>query len=106
MSKKEVETRMCNGSGHCHMRPDISIHIENLHIGDDHYKSRTYMCGDSNKDEFVEVDLKPLAQRVAEQTGVNAETVYKVLYAEHDIFEEMGICESVKADREQEEKHE
>ena len=114
MSKKNHKTRMNHGClkcgqqkschGHkCHEQkqaPSIfgSLHIEHLDI---HLDERMYSTNDytsfafCDEEEEIIIDLHEMAQKISAETGVDEDTVFKVLMAEDAYLEKLGVCEAV-----------
>lgn len=91
----------CGGKDASSSVPGIVLNIKNLHLHfDEHMESENYYhngCCDCSDDSVV-VDMDELTERVSGRTGVDMDTVRKVLAAETEIMERLGICEVVAQD--------
>ena len=82
-----------------------SLHIEHLdiHLDERMYSTNHYTSfGSSDEEEEVIIDLHEMAQKISAETGVDEDTVFKVLMAEDAYLEKLGICVPVTADEEAE----
>lgn len=93
----------CGGKDASQSALGIVLNIKNLHLHfDEHMESENfYHSGycDCDADDSVVVDMDELSEQVSGQTGVDVDTVRKVLAAETEIMEKLGICEA--ADQEE-----
>lgn len=78
--------------------PGVTLNVKNLHLHlDEHMESTNFYhngCCCDDEDSVV-VDLDEMAEKIAEQTGIDKETVRKVLAAEDEYLTELGVCEIV-----------
>lgn len=103
----------CSGTG-CGQRrtlplfPEITLNVKNLHLHfDEHMDSTSYYQNCSDRctskcceEDFVEIDLRDLAEKIARNSGVALETVRKVLDTEHAYLTDLGACETVEKGKE------
>lgn len=104
MSKNagKQEKHICN-CAHPHktllpgLLPGVTLNVKNLHLHlDEHMESTNfYHNGCCDDEDSVVVDLDEMAEKIAEQTGIDKETVRKVLAAEDEYLTELGVCEIV-----------
>lgn len=88
--------------------PKITLNVKNLHLHfDEHMDSTSFYQNGGDRctskcreEDFVEVDLRDLAEKIAGDSGVAMETVRKVLDAEHAGLAELGVCETVEKGKE------
>lgn len=82
--------------------PGITLNVKNLHLHlDEHMESTSFYHNGScccDDDDSVVIDLDEMAVKIAEQTGVDQQTVRKVLTAEDAYLAELGICETVEVE--------
>lgn len=82
--------------------PGVVLNVKHLHLHfDEHMESTNFYhngCCDCDEEDSVVVDMEELAEQVSVQTGVDMKTVRKVLAAETEIMEELGICETADLD--------
>lgn len=78
--------------------PGVTLNVKNLHL-DEHMESTNFYrngcCCD--KEDSVVIDLDEMAEKIAEQTGIDKATIHKVLAAEDEYLTELGVCEIVDA---------
>lgn len=78
--------------------PGMTLNVKNLHLHlDEHMESTSFYhngCCCDDEDSVV-VYLDEMAEKIAEQTGIDKETVRKVLAAEDEYLTELGVCEIV-----------
>lgn len=82
-------------SGRIGLFDGVTLHIEHLDIHlDERMYSRNCYCSGSGADteETVNVDMEKLAEKVAADTGVDKNTVMKVLAAETVHLQKLGVC--------------
>lgn len=87
----------------CHsQRPGLfdgmTLHIEHLDIHmDERMYSCNHYCGGCGADaeDGVEVDMEKLVEKVSADTGVDKDTVMKVIMAEDVYLQELGVCEVI-----------
>lgn len=125
MSKKNHKTRMnhscqkcgqhkscqhhnsCHGNCHQKQAPSIfgSLRIEHLdiHLDERMYSTNHYTSfGSCDEEEEIIIDLHEMAQKISAETGVDEDTVFKVLMAEDVYLEKLGVCVAVTDDEEAE----
>lgn len=76
------------GTFHLHLDEQIESTI--------FYHNTFYHCDDEDP---VVVDLGEIAEKIAEQTGVDQQTVCKILTAEDAYLTELGICETADVEK-------
>mgnify|MGYP005762541815 FL=1 len=116
MTKKWNEKKhkcKCGGTG-CGQRrtfplfPEITLNVKNLHLHfDEHMNSTSFYQNGSDrctgkccKEDFVEIDLQALTEKIARNSGVALETVRKVLDTEHTYLRELRVCETMEKGKE------
>ncbi len=95
----------CTGGHHCSgchsKRPGlfdgVTLNIEHLDI---HMDERMYSCnhycgGCGAAGDGIKVDMEKLVEKVAADTGVDKDTVIKVILAEDVYLQEQGVCEVI-----------
>lgn len=109
--RKCSQHKDCNGHK-CHGQKQVpsisgSLHIEHLdiHLDERMYSTNHYInFGSCEEKEEVIIDLHKMAQKISAETGVDEDTVFKVLMAEDAYLEKLGVCEAVtEEEAEQEE---
>ena len=86
----------CGGTGSGQRRtlplfPEITLNVKNLHLQlDERIDYRSFYQNGSDRctskcceEDFVEIDRRDLAEKIARNSGVALETVRKVLDTEH-----------------------
>ncbi len=80
----------------------ITLNVKTIHLHlNEHMESMSFYhngscrCGD---EDSVAVDLDEMTGKIAKQTGVDQQTVRKVLTAEDVYLTELGICETVEVE--------
>lgn len=82
--------------------PGITLNVKTLHLHlDEHMESTSFYHNGScrcDDEDSVVVDLDEMDGKIAEQTGVDQQTVRKVLTAVDAYLTELGICETVEVE--------
>lgn len=74
----------------------VTLHIEHLDIHmDERMYSCNHYCGCGAAGDGTEVDMEKLVEKVAADTGVDKDTVIKVIMAEDVYLQELGVCEAI-----------
>ena len=103
MSKKNYKKHHDHScTGYHSQRPGlfngVTLHIEQLDIHmDERMDSCNHYCGGCGADteDGIEVDMEKLVEKVAADTGVDKDTVMKVIMAEDVYLQELGVCEVI-----------
>lgn len=96
----------CSGGHHCsgcHSKhpglfDGVTLNIEHLDVHmDERMYSCNHYCGGYGADtvDGIEVDMEKLVEKVAADTGVDKDTVIKVIMAEDVYLQELGVCEAI-----------
>lgn len=79
--------------------PGVTLNVKNLHLHlDEHMESTNFYHNGScccDDEDPVVVDQDEMAEKVAEQTGVDKAIVRKVLATEAVYLADLGVCEIV-----------
>lgn len=74
----------------------VTLHIEHLDIHmDERMYSCNHYCGCGAAGDGTEVDMEKLVEKVAAYTGVDKDTVIKVILAEDVYLQEQGVSEVI-----------